>query len=95
MHKTRKCLFFDQDGQLVVAIGNIVGEFYSGGMWGGDIDAADYNVINGIYVPRFDGKTDLFGDASQLQVESRPVRNGSGYNIHRRFLCPVNPRYAV
>ncbi len=54
--QNKEVLIFDQNGQLVVTIGNIAGEFYSQGMWGGDIDAADYNTINGIYVLDLTGR---------------------------------------
>ena len=54
--QNKEVLVFDQNGQLVVTIGNIAGEFYSEGIWGGDIDAADYNTINGIYVLDLTGR---------------------------------------
>ncbi len=54
--ENKEVLIFDQNGQSVVTIGNIAGEFYSQGMWGGDIDAADYNTINGIYVLDLTGR---------------------------------------
>lgn len=54
--QNKEVLVFDQNGQLVVTIGNISGEFYSDGMWGGDIDAADYNILNGIYVLDLTGR---------------------------------------
>lgn len=57
--QNKEVLVFDQNGQLVVTIGNIAGEFYSQGMWGGDIDAADYNTINGIYVLDLTGRLTL------------------------------------
>ncbi len=46
----KEVLVFDQNGQLVVTIGNISGDFYAQNRWGGDIDAASYKDSNGIYV---------------------------------------------
>ncbi len=68
--QNKEVLVFDQNGQLVVTIGNIAGEFYSGGMWGGDIDAADYNTINGIYV------LDLTGRLTFLETPNYRLRAG-------------------